>query len=204
MPEVKIITNFNFEEFCNQNQIYKKYIRIKGQAMLEISDISVIGRNQLEIDIDNHFSKKRKFILIFKVKNEIYHIPVIVKDVLADNKGTCRVERTGQVLCLVERRDYERITINQEIEYYIVENRIQQFYKGIMQDMSASGAKLITKSELNTKHPIILNTTNLDFPLNELQGKIVWKERKDNKFFNGIHFEFKEDKRKDLLMDFLY
>lgn len=204
MPEIKIIPDFNFKDFLKKKQIYKKYIRIKGQAMLEINDTYFVGNNQLKINLRDPFLKKRKFILIFKVKNEIYHIPVAVKEILADDEGMCKVEKSGEVLCLVERRDYERITINQEIEYYVVENRIQQFYKGIIEDISASGAKLITKYELNTKHPIILNTTNLDLPLDEFKGKIVWKEKKDNRFFNGIHFDFEADKHKELLIESLY
>ena len=204
MPEIKIIPDFNFNDFLKKKQIYKKYIRIKGQAMLEINDTYFVGNNQLKINLRDPFLKKRKFILIFKVKNEIYHIPVAVKEILADDEGMCKVEKSGEVLCLVERRDYERITINQEIEYYVVENRIQQFYKGIIEDISASGAKLITKHELNTKHSVILNLAGLNLPFDELEGKIVWKEKKKNKFFNGLHFEFEDEKRKKRLIDYLY
>ncbi|MBM7556005.1 PilZ domain-containing protein [Halanaerobacter jeridensis] len=204
MSEVKIIHKFNFRDFFNQNKIYKKYIRTKGQAMVEINETVLLSSNQIKISLNKYTPKKRELILIFKVKNEIYHIPVIVKEFLKNNDYTCKVKKDGQVLCLVERRDYERITINKKIEYYVVENRIQQFYKGIIEDISASGAKLITKHDLDTKHPIILNANSLNFPLDELQGKIVWKERKRDKFFNGIHFEFKTKDEKNKLIEYLY
>ena len=106
---------------------------------------------------------------------------------------------------MTERRNYERINVDEEIEYYAVQNRVQQFYKGIVVDISASGAKLITKHELNTKHQVILNTTFLNIPTDELAGKVVWKEKKSaNKFFNGIHFEFKDQSVKEELIDVLY
>lgn len=204
MPEVKLISDFNFRDFFSQNKIYKKYIRTKGEAMLEIRDAILLGSDQIKITLNDCSLAKQKLILIFKVKNKIYHIPVVVKEFVEDNNCTFKIKKDGQVLCLTERRDYERITINQKLEYYVIENRIQQFYKGIIEDISASGAKLITKHELNTKHSVILNLAGLNLPFDELEGKIVWKEKKKNKFFNGLHFEFEDEKRKKRLIDYLY
>ena len=204
MAEVKIIHNFNFRDFFNRNQVYKKYIRTKGKAMIEINNTVLLSSDQIKISLNDQCLEKRKLILIFKVENRIYHIPVVVKEFLDDSICTYKVKKIGQVLCLIERRDYERVTINQKLEYYVVENRIQQFYKGIIVDISASGTKLITKHELNTKHPIILNGTGLNLPFDELQGKVVWKEKKEDEFFNGIHFEFKTEEEKNKLIEYLY
>lgn len=204
MPKVKLIHDFNFRNFFNQNRVYKQYIRTKGRAMLEITETALLSSDQVKITLNDCALRKRKLILIFKVKNRIYHIPVIVREVLEKRSCICRVKKSGQVLCLIERRDYERIAVNRKIEYYVVENRIQQFYKGLIKDISASGAKLITKHELDTKHSVILNVTTLNLPFEELEAKVVWKEKKDNKFFNGLYFDFKSEDEKEQLIEYLY
>ncbi|MGM0502743.1 MAG: PilZ domain-containing protein, partial [Bacillota bacterium] len=204
MPELKVISDFNFTDFLAENKVYKKYIRVKGQAMLEVAETLLIDHKQLKIKLNNQSLKNKRLILILKVKNEIYHVPVMINEFSEDSKYSYTVEKSGSVLCMRERRSYERVEINKKVEYYTIENRIQQFYKGVIEDISATGAKLRTKHELDTKYPVIISVNFLDLPMDELAGKIVWKEKKDNQFFNGIHFKFDDEITKETLINNLY
>jgi c-di-GMP-binding flagellar brake protein YcgR len=204
MAEVKVVEDFNFIDFLSLNDVYSKYIRTKGEAMLKITNNSIVGDDQLEIELKDDTLQQGDFVLVFKVENEIYHIQVVVEEIREKDNCSCLIRKEGKVLCLSERRSYDRVEINEKIEYYTIENRIQQFYKGIIEDISASGAKLVTKHELDAKYPVILNTSYLDLPLKELRGKIVWKEKDGNKFFYGIHFKFEDESKQEQLINGLY
>ena len=206
MPEVSIINDFDFEDFLLSNRIYQVYIRKKGGALIRIEEINSIDKKNAQISITNEADKiQADMILVFKIKNKIYNIPVSVDKVDSDdNLKKFILTNKGKVVCVTERRDYERITINKKMEYYVLNNRAQHFYKGFVEDISASGAKLITRRDLNTSCPIILNVFFMNMKLDKLKGKIVWKEKNGGQFYNGIEFEFDNEKERQILIEYLY
>ena len=85
MSNIRLVEDFNFIDFLSVKDVYKKYIRPKGNAMLEIVDTSLIDDHQLKIKLDKETISQNKLILIFKVENEIYHIPVLLKETFNKN-----------------------------------------------------------------------------------------------------------------------
>lgn len=202
MGEVSIINDFNFEDFLLFNRIYQVYIRKKGGALVKVKEISSINEKRAKIILEQEKKIKKDMILVFKIKNKIYNISVSVKEDSSQKEFI--VINKGKVVCIEERRDYERVEINKKVEYYILNSRPQHFYKGVLEDISASGAKLITNRDINTDYPIILNVFFMNMKLDKLKGKIVWKEEKGREFHNGIEFQFKDKETQEILIDYLY
>lgn len=205
---VDVITKFNFQTFLSSSDVYKAGIRNRGKALVSIEEFTPVDSDQLEVTlaVTRRLNQEDKeFVLVFRQPNEVYNIPVEIKS--REEERVYILEKKGQVVYIEDRRDYERVEIGKKVEYYPAQrNRnVNHLYTGVIKDISASGAQLVTTRELNTSNPIVLDTTFLELSLDELVGKVVWKEEmKSRKYANGIQFKFSEPEERTALIDYLY
>lgn len=205
---VDVLTEFNFQTFLSSSEVYKAGIRNRGKALVGIEEFNPVDSDQLRVTlaVTRRLNQEDKeFVLVFRQPNEIYNIPVEIKS--REEEGVYILEKTGQVVYIEDRRDYERVEMEKKVEYYPAKSNrnVNHLYTGVIKDISASGAQLVTTRELNTSYPIILDTTFLDLSFDELVGKVVWKEEmKSRKYTNGIQFRFSEPEERTALIEYLY
>ena len=196
-----IVKEFDFFTFLTENKVYKSGIRKRNKALWGVSNISPLEGDKAEIKLEAGKLKKNKdYILVAWIENYIYHFPVKVESIGSTEYSVKLVETP---LKIEDRRDYERKEVNQKIEYYLPDRR-ESIYTGILEDISGSGAKLLTFREIAIAHRISFNTSFLNISFDKLRGKIVWKEQLEDKVAHGIKFQFKNKKHQEELVEVLY
>jgi hypothetical protein len=203
--EFELLNDFNFLKFSPDDEVYKIGIRKKGKAAVEITDISSLETDKLAINLkeEKKLMEKQRYTLVLKKEEEIYNIPVQVKQ-KKDEKNYVLERTSDKVICINDSRDYERIELNKTVEYY-VGRRVNQLHKGTIKDISALGAKLVTSRDIDTTKPIVIDTAPMNLSLEELEGKVIWKESTEgSKFFNEIQFYFEKEEDQQKLIEELY
>ena len=95
----------------------------------------------------------------------------------------------------IERRRFERIELNREINYFIDSTK----YTGTIKNLSAIGALLISYNKIEASE-IVLDFSFAPFAWARLTAKVTWS--KGNK--HGLDFDFNSIEQHQELKDWLY
>ncbi|MCK8817867.1 PilZ domain-containing protein [Natroniella sulfidigena] len=203
----KLIDDLDLKAFFEENGLSTKEIEIKigGQSYsLLINEILAEKRMSLKFlsnksSLLEKLTLEKKLVLAFRVDSGIYHLPIIITDKRMEEDEIICLANLDNFVLHIERRGFERIEINKEVNYFFsAQERV-----GLLENLSATGAKLISEKKISA-NKIELDLSFIGLSFNKLSAEVVWRNQKDDGYFYGLKFDFENISDYRELQDWLY
>ncbi|MCK8823655.1 PilZ domain-containing protein [Fuchsiella alkaliacetigena] len=197
----RLVKDFQLADFVDQFNKQNTDMRIKGK-LYTVRVVEVVEENLLKLkfpnpkaDLMDLLMEDQIFVLIFRVERGVYHLPLKITNKVETKHGINSLgELQGDVLH-IERRRFERIEINKETSYFVDSTE----YEGIIKNLSAIGALLISYNKIRTSK-IVLDFSFASLTWTQLTAKVTWSQ--GNKY--GLDFDFDSIEQHKELKDWLY
>ncbi|WP_408956483.1 PilZ domain-containing protein [Natroniella sp. ANB-PHB2] len=203
----KLINNFDLNNFCEKNELFTQELEIKiGNQFYSFLITEVMAARKLKLKFLSNESGlleklplDQRLVLALRFDSGIYHFPITIMNKSKEGSEIICIANLGEQILQIERRCFKRVEIKKEVNYFYA----SQIKVGLLENLSATGAKLISEQKILTdKIELDLEFASLSFA--RLSAEIVWHKKRDEFYDYGLKFDFEDINHYRELKDWLY